>query len=383
VDEEGVVNHWNVSASELFGKPREDVVGHPIRQALPFIGSHMDKLAAALKDRRVGMVERMPLMLHGALHLLDVQFYPLISNGLNGVVLRMDDVSERERLREMMVQTEKMMSVGGLAAGMAHEINNPLGAILQSAQLIGMRLSPLRESNRDAASQAGCDMDGMLRYLDEKKIFVFLENIREAGLRASRIVSNMIEFSRKSDSSKEYVQLADLLERSLELAASDYDLKKKYDFKHINISKEYEPDLPPVYCSRMEIEQVLLNLLKNAAQAMAAKDYGTNCPAITMRLKQSGATAVIEVEDNGPGIEPSLRQKVFEPFFTTKGPGEGTGLGLSVSFFIIANNHGGGIHVEESPSGGARFVIELPLAAGPSQQPNPGAECAANPATTV
>ncbi|WP_243359821.1 PocR ligand-binding domain-containing protein [Fundidesulfovibrio terrae] len=367
VDEHGVVNHWNACASDLFGKHPEDVVGHPLQQALPFMGKHLDKMAAALSERHVETLEKQPLVREGSVHLLDIQFYPLVANGINGVVIRMDDVSERERLREMMIQTEKMMSVGGLAAGMAHEINNPLGAILQSAQLIELRLSPFREANQAAARKSGCDLDGLRRYLEDKNIFSFLENIREGGLRASRIVSNMIEFSRKSDTSKEFVQLSDLVDKSVELASNDYDLKKKYDFRHISILKEYDPGLPPVFCSRMEIEQVMLNLLKNAAQAMASKNYGEQRPAITLRVRSSGAMAVVEVEDNGPGIDPALRQKVFEPFYTTKAPGDGTGLGLSVSYFIVSNNHCGSIRVEEPPGGGTRFVIELPLGAGPSR----------------
>lgn len=368
IDEHGAINHWNVFAENLFHKAQSVVLDKPLHQALPFMTPHLDKLTAALKKRQTALLERMSFTRDGNIHLLNIQFYPLVANGIEGVVIRIDDVTERERLREMMIQTEKMMSVGGLAAGMAHEINNPLSAIMQSAQMLQRRLAPDSSPNKATADKLGCDMDAIQRYLQAKDVPHFLENIREAGVRASRIVSNMIEFSRKSDSSKEYLDLSLLVDKSLELASNDYDLKKRYDFRHIRITKEYSPDIPLVFCSRMEIEQVLLNLLKNAAQAMSVKTNCDDIPAITLRLHREGAMAVIEVEDNGPGIDDAVSQQIFEPFFTTKGPGEGTGLGLSVSYFIITNNHGGSIRYERPPCHGARFVIELPLAPGATNQ---------------
>ena len=368
IDERGAINHWNFFAENLFGKQQTTVLGTSLHQALPFMNAHLDKLTAALKTRQTAQLERMPFTRDGNIHLLNIQFYPLVANGIEGVVIRIDDVTERERLREMMIQTEKMMSVGGLAAGMAHEINNPLSAILQSAQILQRRLSPDCGSNRKNADALGCDMEAIQRYLRKKDVFSFLNTIREAGSRASKIITNMIEFSRRSDSSKEYLHLPELIDKSLALASNDYDLKKRYDFRHIDIVKDYSPDLPEVFCSSTEIEQVLLNLLKNAAQAMSGKVYTDERPAITVRTFRKGSLAVIEVEDNGPGIDEAIGQKIFEPFFTTKGPGEGTGLGLSVSYFIVATNHGGSIRVESPPCQGARFVIELPLAPGAANQ---------------
>jgi len=131
----------------------------------------------------------------------------------------------------------------------------------------------------------------------------------------------------------------------------------------VEIVREFQPDMPPVPCAPMEIEQVIINLLRNAAQAMASHPKEGVAPRIVLRLRQSGDMAEIEVEDNGPGIKEKNRRKVFEPFYTTKKPGEGTGLGLSVSYFIITRNHGGTIRVESEPGKGARFIIQLPLRA--------------------
>ncbi len=111
----------------------------------------------------------------------------------------------------------------------------------------------------------------------------------------------------------------------------------------------------------MEISQVVLNLLKNAAQAMGGRRGRDEAPRIILRTRRDGDMARIEVEDNGPGMDETIRERIFEPFFTTKGPGAGTGLGLSVSYFIITENHGGELTVESLPGHGTTFIIRLPL----------------------
>lgn len=126
------------------------------------------------------------------------------------------------------------------------------------------------------------------------------------------------------------------------------DLKKKYDFRHLSIERDYDLGLPQVQCSPIQLQQVFMNLLKNAAQAMAEAPLSEGVPrtiALRSRALPDGR-ARIEVCDNGPGMTEEVRRKVFEPFFTTKAPGSGTGLGLSVSYFIITNGHKGTITVE-------------------------------------
>ncbi|MFP5239719.1 MAG: PAS domain S-box protein, partial [Acidobacteriota bacterium] len=185
----------------------------------------------------------------------DAQGKPLRMSGTH------TDITEHRTMQELMIQTEKMMSVGGLAAGMAHEINNPLSAILQSAQVVLSHFSPERRANLAAAEACGCTMESILAYAQKRQIIPFLEGIREAGIRAARIVSNMLEFSRKSESRRAPADVNTLLDKAVELALSDYDLKKKYDFKKIRIERQYAQGLPQVPCTRTEIEQVVLNLL--------------------------------------------------------------------------------------------------------------------------
>jgi PAS domain S-box-containing protein len=293
----------------------------------------------------------------------------VVSRSPEGKALRMigthADVTERIRMQETMVQTEKMLSVGGLAAGMAHEINNPLGGMLQSAQVIGRRLNPGGRANQEAAARAGCSMEAISAYAGDRGILVLLDNIREAGGKAARIVSNMLEFSRKSGDGHENVDVNLLLEKAVELCLSDYDLQKSYDFRKIEIVRRYDPQLGLIPCSPVQIEQVVLNLLRNAAQAMAGLEPGKP-RVITLSTRRDPAEAVIEIGDTGPGMDESVRGRVFEPFYTTKGTGVGTGLGLSVSYFIVAQNHGGTIRVRSAPGEGATFTIALPAGQTPS-----------------
>ena len=147
---------------------------------------------------------------------------------------------------------------------------------------------------------------------------------------------------------------------ALDLAGKDYDLKKRYDFRQIDVVRDFAPDLPPVPVVPNEITQVLSNLVKNAAHAM--REGGrSGPPRPVIRTRREGPMARIEVEDNGPGNPAAIRHRVFEPFFTTGRAGGGTGLGLSVSYMVVTGNHDGRLAVE-SPSGkGACFLIHLPL----------------------
>lgn len=280
--------------------------------------------------------------------------------GKKSVVGVVRDVTERLRLQEMMIQSEKMASVGGLAAGMAHEINNPLSSILQAAQVCLMQLDPELPANREGAAACGCTVEAVRCYLEKRRVFKFLAGIKEAGNRAAGIVSSMLEFSRKSESRRAPVDINAVVDRSVELASTDYDLKKNYDFRHINIIRRYAEGLPEITCTRTEIEQVILNLLKNAAQAMAGQSPEQVPPTIVLGTSRTETGVRIEVSDNGPGMADAVRRRVFEPFFTTKEPGLGTGLGLAVSYFIVTANHGGAIRVDSEPGRGATFVIELP-----------------------
>jgi len=272
----------------------------------------------------------------------------------------MRDISEAKKIREMMIQTEKMISVGGIAAGIAHEINNPLGIVLQAAQNLVQRTRPDFKKNLDVAAALGLEMNLLAAYMRERKIDVFIEDIRSAAVRASAIIRHMLDFSRHSESRRKVCDLPAIIDKAVALAGSDYDLKKSYDFKHIKIVRDYADDLPVINCTETEIEQVVLNLLRNAAQALATRQPPQPSPCIGITLTSTAQTLRIKIADNGPGMQPEVQRRVFEPFFTTKPPGVGTGLGLSVSYFIVTKGHGGKMGVTSKPGEGTVFTIDLP-----------------------
>jgi len=271
------------------------------------------------------------------------------------------DITEKKHTQEILVQTEKMMAVGGLAAGMAHEINNPLGIVLQSCQNAVRRLSPALKKNMTVANSLNLEMDTMQKYLQQRRIPEYLDSIHSAGERAAQIVKSMLDFGRSSKNSDiEHCDINEILDQTINLVGSDYDLNKTYDFKKVKISRRYG-EAKKIYCAKTEIGQVLLNIIKNAAQAMGATDEMDSAPEIIISTEPSHEGVIIRITDNGPGISKDLQQSIFEPFFTTKPVGEGTGLGLSVSYFIITSHHHGQISVDSKPGKGTTFIIHLPV----------------------
>lgn len=271
-----------------------------------------------------------------------------------------EDITERLQMQDMMIQSEKMAMIAGLAAGMAHEINNPLGIIVQNLQVLEQRFSPRYSQNIEIAKQAGIDFCSLLNYLERQEIFDFISGMKDAGKRASKVMTNTLQFSRKSSVGHQSTPLSAVCDQAMEMTENDYDLKKHYDFRQITIVREYANDVPQVSISVSEIVQVLINLLKNAAQAFA--QGGSNGkPLIRVGVRRHNGAVELKLADNGPGMTEEIRRRVFEPFFTTKEVGVGTGLGLAVSYAIISKNHGGTIDVESTPGNGACFTIHLPV----------------------
>lgn len=357
VDLEYHITLWNRRAEEELGVDRMGALGRPVTDVCPVCATFIDLVEVAVREQRSTGRDKVAGVRDGHTVYHAIEASPLA--GGDGAVVVISDVTRRVQVEDMMVQNEKMLSVGGLAAGMAHEINNPLGAILQGAQNITRRLSPDLEANVRAAEEAGTSVEALNRYMQSRKIARMLDGIRDSGLRAAKIVANMLEFSRAGTASRSLHDVVTLLEKALLLAESDYDLKKQYDFRKIVLERRFEDDLPPVLCSSTEIEQVFLNLIRNAAQAMAAG--GGTSPHLRLSVWREGEWVCIEIADNGPGMDEDVRKRIFEPFFTTKAVGEGTGLGLSVSYFIVTDNHGGTFTVDSSPGMGATFTIRLPL----------------------
>ena len=358
VDTAGRVTQWNRQAQKATGIDPVDAQGRPLAKLLPELQMEMDKVRTAIEQRKIQRDPKRPRTETGSVLYEDVTIYPLVANGVEGAVIRIDDITERVRLEEMIIQSEKMLSIGGLAAGMAHEINNPLAGMMQTASVMSDRLIKDIPANESAALASGTTLKAIHAYMSARGIPRMLTTIVDSGRRAAEIVDNMLSFARKSDAMVSSHSIIDLVERTLELAATDYDLKKQYDFRQIQILREYEEDLPPLPCEKQKIQQVILNILRNSAEAMHSTPH--HRPRLILRVEAEPEMVRIEIEDNGPGMDEETSRRVLEPFFTTKSSGLGTGLGLSVSYFIITENHGGTMWVDSTPGIGTRFIIRLP-----------------------
>lgn len=363
VDVDGNITQWNREAAKVNGVTEEHALGQPMEKVLPFLSLEKDLLPTALESGQQQFRSHRRKQPDGNDRFEEITLYPLQGSSEQGAVIRIDDVSERIRIEEMMIQSEKMLSVGGLAAGMAHEINNPLAGMMQTAEVLSRRLTEDLPANKKAAERIGVSMEEIRQFMEDRDIPKMLKRIRDSGSRAAEIVQNMLSFARKSTAGKSSTSLEELLEKTLELASSDYNLKKRYDFRQIDISRDYEENLPLVACEGAKVQQVLLNLFRNGAEAMHdAREENAPKPAFILRTRYEKETGMVrmEISDNGPGIPEEVRKRVFEPFFTTKPTNQGTGLGLSVSYFIITQNHNGEMEVQSSPGEGTTFIIKLP-----------------------
>ena len=355
LDNNGYIIQCNQQAADWLGCERHPLVGQRLSNYIKELKDFNTLINQSLKESCVKKIERLTLSLPIGTFPTDIALYPLKDNNIKGLVIRIDDISQREKMEEVIMQTEKMKSVGGLAAGMAHEINNPLGAILQGVQNIQRRIQVDNEKNQEIATAHHLDLNAMSDYLEQRQITKFINNIQDAGKRAASIVSNMLQFSRGDQQQLSPTFVKELIERSLNLARADLELKS------IFIDSSYMDDSLLFYCIPSEIEQVILNLLQNSAHALSSYNPNKNwTPNIHLSAEQDESNTYIKVRDNGPGMSKEVRRRIFEPFFTTKDIGAGTGLGLSVSYFIITAHHHGQLDIESTIDEGACFTLTIP-----------------------
>jgi len=368
VDSNEQITLWNKRAECDTGLCSTKATGTPLEEAFPRLAGDVSLVRLALQSGQTQTISHRVRQKGSERRYEDIAVYPLKDHGLEGVVIRVDDVTEKMRIEEMLIQSEKMLSLGGLAAGMAHEINNPLSVITGSADNIMRRIFGDLKKNEQAAEECGALLEKVQAYAKKRDIDAMLENIIQAGARTAKIVNNMLGFSRKSTQEAQPVNIAELLDNTVELAVSDYETRK-IGLDHLDITREYQPDVPVVFCDRSKIQQVLFNILRNGVEAMAEKTYRDDRPRFTLRLGVEPCFLVIEIEDNGPGMDEKTRNQVFNAFFTTKESGKGTGLGLSISYFIVTELHNGKMEVSSISGESTCFTVKLPIETAEIQAP--------------
>lgn len=325
VDLEGIVESWNTRMEQLFGVARQEAVGRQLSSLLP------EELAREITARgdleQITGIYKQRLQHQGKLLTLNVSITPLVSksNERIGRLLLFDDVTQRERMEEQMSQTEKLTSLGLLAAGVAHEVNTPLAVISNYIQMLAKQM-PEGDPRQS-----------------------IIEKIVKQTFRASEIVNNLLNFSRTGAAEAADVDVNRVVEETLSLVA--HPLKTA----QIQIVKELGAPLPAVRGSANKLQQVFLNLFLNARDAMPGGGM------LEIRTAARNGSVEIEIADTGAGIPREHIHRIFDPFFTTKANGRGTGLGLSVSYGII-KEHAGKIDVRSTPGKGTSFHVEFPAA---------------------
>ncbi len=339
VDEAGRVRRANRALAVMLGAPIPGVIGLDLGAALLGPSSALADLLAAVRegagDRIQPIVVRSATLGGGRTIRVNAARIPTPADDQSVVVL-VEDVTDQQAMEAQLIQSEKLAAVGQLVSGVAHELNNPLTSIAGLSEFL-LEQKELGTKDR-----------GHLRV------------IHEQADRAGRIVRNLLTFARKGPPEQAAVDLNDVIQRTLLLMS--YDLK----LKDVTIEKDLAT-VPPVLGDRHALQQVVLNLLNNAAQAVAA-----NPPARPRAIHLStwfDDRVRLRVADTGPGIPDDVVPHLFTPFFTTKEPGHGTGLGLSITYSIV-EAHGGRITLERPADGGAAFLVDLPPA--PADAPRGG-----------
>jgi two-component system NtrC family sensor kinase len=328
----GRVREANDAVREVFGLDPANVVGRVLADLI--IEEDRQKLEAALSAAAAGQATRLEVTLTRELPGLDDphRVVALAASRLpeaeppSVLLIGRDTTAERE-MRLRLMESDRLAAVGELVAGVAHEVNNPLASISAFAQLL-LRDGDVTEAQRDS-----------------------LEVIKAETIRASQVVKDLLMFARRSEPHREPLDLNLVVTRTLRLR--HYQLSTN----QIQVETVLARDLPPVVGDARQLQQVCLNLVTNAIQAMAPMGAGR----LRVVTRADGPSVVLEMTDTGHGIPQNVRARIFEPFFTTKPEGEGTGLGLSVSYGIVTA-HRGTIEVGESSPSGTTFKITLPSA---------------------
>ncbi|MBX2807260.1 MAG: PAS domain-containing protein [Cellvibrionaceae bacterium] len=357
---EGIISHWNAAAEDATAIDHTAALNRELAVVAPDLNIDIALIKKAVTSKRPQKLEGRQQGHGSQTTYTDLTIYPLLSSDTEGAVIRIDDVTLRVQLENMMIQNEKMNSLGEMAAGVAHEINNPMGTIIQTIQNIKRRISPTLDANQITAKELDISLRGINQYLESRQITDFLDDIKDAGERASSIVTNMLEFSRAQNIPSDSINLVEILDRSIKLAHQTIIAASSGNCKRVKISKIFPEHCPGITCSPIEIQQVLLNLISNAFHAFEEKQTKQQL-SIEVELAFTPTEARIYVRDDGPGMDAWTQKHIFDPFFTTKEVGKGTGLGLSVSYFIITERHHGIISVSSQKSQGTTFTICLPV----------------------
>jgi histidine kinase len=325
----------NKSVAAVYDLTRTDILGRPFLDL--FLPEERSQYAACIRTASELNQIRHLHKNQGRI-VVNIRISPGEYPGRKVLLVTTSDITKRLETEQNLIQASKMATLGEMATGIAHELNQPLSVIKTASSFFVKKLDRQQAIDPDT-------LGSMLRKVDG--------NVD----RATRIIDHMRQFARKSDLKLERVQLNDVIRRAFEIFSQQLKLRS------IEVVWEIDPDLPKIDADPGRLEQVFINLLLNARDAIEERwgptESDPGLKRIIIRTHTSGPAVVCEICDTGMGIPANMTEKIFEPFFTTKQAGKGTGLGLSISYGIVKDCRGS-IRVKPHASGGASFILEFP-----------------------
>lgn len=343
LDEEGEITQWNRRAEEITGISASRALGHNLWQTYPTITLSRDQVKEALQQKKPVIIKHSQ---RGQYH-FDITIYPLREKGNTGVVILIDDVTQQILAANMLIQRDKLSSLGELAATMAHDINPPLQLILHNVQ-----------TTRDTLHNAGIPEQ------TEQTVSALMADADSQGKRALAIIQNLLDFASSRGGERHQEDIVDLIERSLQLANDVLSVPSGLRFRDIAIERHFSGNLPKIPCYPAELQQVFLSLFRHACHALGQVRKVGHTPIVRLQVMVCYDMLWIKVQHNGVGIGYEEQQYIFEPFFThTHGKAEDYDAGkrLSFSHFIITEQHHGQLAVTSDLNVGTTFHIQLPL----------------------
>jgi PAS domain S-box-containing protein len=348
LNKDGRITQWNKRAEDISGIKTEDALGKYLWQAYPIITVSPEQINAALSKNETITIKHS----QRGQYYFDITIYPLQDQIETGVVILIDDVTKKILAENMLVQSDKMSSMGELASSMAHDINTPLQAILFDLRTFEHLLA----DGGQAISESGSSER-------TEKIRNILTDAAERGQHVASIVGNLQAFARGRSDKKRLSDIPDIIEHTLELASDVLSAPSGLRFKDISIERSFDKDLPMIRVYVTELQQVFLSLFRHCCDALGKVQRPGHKPTIMIQVNNAAGALWIKIQHNGVGLSNEEQTYLFEPFFSSKPPEEtyDAGKRLSFAYFIITEQHQGQMAVTSDIDAGTTFHLQIQL----------------------
>ena len=339
LNKENRITQWNHRAEEISGMASKSVLGQDLWEAYPSITISPQQIEQALDENKTLSIKYSQ---RGQYH-FDITIYPLPGDGETGVVILLDDVTQRVKNETMLIQRDKMSSIGEMASIMAHDINIPLRAIIKD----------VKEVRKDLTDEP----------IDKEALREVLEDAVIRGQQATSVIDNLVNFSGGGGGEKSDLNMLDAIHHSVELANDVLSVMSGVRFKDIKVNIDCADDIPEIPCYVTEIQQVFLSLFRHSCYALSKVDDADHNPVINIEVTKFYDNLWVRIQHNGRGISLEEQKTIFEPYAADGDPNGNYNAGkrLSFAYFIITEQHQGQIAVTSAPDVGTTFHIQLPL----------------------